>query len=109
MDPITLATLTAAATVLGTECLKGFAGEAGKSVWGKVKKLLGWASDPQPAEIAKGVAERLQADPALGKELLSLLHALPQDHASAALVGHIDANKVQVVGGDVNISGDFRF
>ena len=46
MEPLTLATLTAAVTVLATEVGKGAAAEAGKSAWGKIKSLFKWSAEP---------------------------------------------------------------
>jgi len=97
MDPITLATVTAAATTLGTECLKGMASESGKDLWGRIKSLFGWKEDPALPEIADKIARRLEADATLSKELIALLQSRPSETASQ-LVGHIVAEKVIVIG-----------
>ena len=108
MEPITLATLTAAVTVLATECAKGFAGEAGKSLWSQVKSLLGWGqAEPPPAELADRVARQLQKDPAAAKQLVELLQQTPEAGDASTLVGHIDAEKV-VVAGKIEVQGDFK-
>jgi hypothetical protein len=41
IDPVTLATITSAVTVLGNEYLKGVGSEAGKTIWIAVKLLFG--------------------------------------------------------------------
>ena len=53
IDPITLASVTAAVSVLGNEFLKGMVTEAGKRAWTGIKALFGWTSDPAPAEIPR--------------------------------------------------------
>lgn len=45
MEPLTLATLTGAVTVLASEVGKGIASEAGKSAWGRIKSLFNWSAD----------------------------------------------------------------
>lgn len=51
MEPLTLATLTAAVTVLALEVGKGAAAEAGKSASGKIKSLIRWSPDPGVADL----------------------------------------------------------
>lgn len=95
MDPITLATVTAALTTLATECGKNAASEAGKDLWDQVKSLFGWKAEPPPSELAPDIARRLQADDALLKRVVGLLQERPAGTASA-LVGSIQAGKVVV-------------
>ena len=51
MEPLTLATLTSAVTVLALEVGKGPAAEAGKSAWGKIKSLFRWSAEPAEADL----------------------------------------------------------
>ena len=95
-DPIALASITSAVAVLATEYLKGVATDAGKSTWLGIKSLLGWASDPAPAEIPEKVANALTASPETADKLLALLKA---EHIGAAssLVGKIEASGGKIV------------
>lgn len=95
MDPITLATVTAAVTVLGSEFAKGALSEAGKDTWAKIKALFRWKRDPQPTQLAPAVAQRLQGDQELAKQIVTLLQQQPTGTPSS-LVGSIDAEKVVV-------------
>jgi hypothetical protein len=98
IDPTALATITASATVLGTEYLKGVATEAGKATWQGVKSLFGWSADPAPAEIAEKVASTLTCSPELTEKLVALLKN-GNAGDSSAIVGNI-----QVSGGKVVIA-----
>jgi hypothetical protein len=94
MDPVALAAVTSAVTVLGTKVAEGAASEAGKSLWGRVKELLGWKGEPPSAEIATRAAEHLQNHP---EDAPTIIQLLQQDKGSVGmLVGHIDAEKVVV-------------
>lgn len=95
-DPITMATITAAVSVLGNECLKGIASEAGKDTWQKVKSLFGWESEPKMFEIANQVATKLQASPELAQQVWELLKSNKEAGAAATMVGKIQAEKVVV-------------
>ena len=66
MDPVTLATITSAVTVLATECAKKAAAEAGKDLWAKIKSLLKWNDEPPIATVPERIARELQSDPSLG-------------------------------------------
>lgn len=108
MDPITLATVTSAVTMLATEAAKSAAGEAGKALWEKVKRRLGFASEPKPADLPVEIALKLSGDTAAAKDILKLISG-DKSSRSAALVGRIDAEKVVVqyiekVEGGVHIS-----
>jgi hypothetical protein len=94
-DPVTLATVTAAVTTLGLECAKSVASEAGKSIWGKVKSLFGWASDPAPDKLAHEAAEKMAAQPDLLEQVVALLKA-EGGGTAGQLVGRIKAKKVVV-------------
>jgi hypothetical protein len=91
MDPIVLSSLTAAVSVIANEYLKGIASDAGKSTWAGIKKLLGWSSDPAPAEIPQKVAEAAVASPELAEKLLALLKT-NQTGTATALVGNLTVN-----------------
>ena|SRR6185436_15917838 len=96
IDPTTLATVTAAVSVLGTEFTKGLAGEAGKNTWGQIKRLFGWNSEPQPSDLAGEVAKKLQESPDLASKVVKLLQENQGVGSASQLVGKIDAEKVVV-------------
>ena len=96
IDPLVLASITSAVAVLGNEFLKNVASEAGKATWTRVKSLLGWTSDPAPAEIPQKVTEAITASPDTAQKLVELLKS-NQGSASAALVDKIDAAGGKVV------------
>jgi hypothetical protein len=106
MDPITLATITASLTVLGTEVAKGAANEAGKNLWGKVKQVLGFTTNPPEKELARSVAEKLtQLPDDILKDLLGQIKE--SDTTSGLLVGQIEAESV-VVANRIDIQGGFH-
>lgn len=96
IDPVALASITAAVSVLGNEYLKGFASEAGKGTWSGVKALFGWTSDPAPAEIPEKVATALTASPDIAEKLLELLKS-SQTGTATAMVGKLEVNGGKVV------------
>lgn len=99
IDPVALSTLAAGISLIGEECLKGLAGEAGKSAWAGIKDLLGWKLDPVPAEISDKASDALRASPEIADRLLELLKASKVQSATQ-LVGEINASghaKVLVV------------
>jgi hypothetical protein len=98
MDPISLASLTAAVSVLGNELLKGMATEAGKSAWTGIKTLFEWTSDPVPAEIPEKVAAALTTSPDIAEKLLELLKSNQTGTATAMVAG------LEVHGGKVIIA-----
>lgn len=91
MDPIVLSSLTAAVSVIGNEYLKGIASDAAKSTWAGIKSLLGWSSDPAPADIPQKIAEATTASPELVEKLLALLKA-NQTGTATALVSNLTVN-----------------
>jgi hypothetical protein len=93
IDSDVLAQITAAVGVLGNDFLKGAASDAAKIAWSRVKVLLGWTSDPAPAEISAKAASALteSTDPDLTAKLLELLRSDRTGRASA-LVGNIVVN-----------------
>ena len=108
MDPIALATITSALTLIATEVAKGTASEAGKALWTQIKSMLGLAQEPSSANLAPEIAGRLAVDSKLAKKIVELLQAHPDsDRRASALVEKIDAEKV-IVAREFNISGDFR-
>ncbi len=110
MDPITLATVTSAVTLLATECGKGLASEAGKATWSKIRSLLGWQDEPTEKtekEFAPAVARRLEKDEVVVRQIVALLQEQPAVGTASALVGSIQADKV-VVAETLNVSGDFN-
>jgi hypothetical protein len=97
IEPIALATITSAVSVLGTEYLKGVATEAGKTTWNKLKSVLGWKSDPAPEDIPHSVATSLENSPELATKILELLNANKAAGIASNMVGKIDAEKVIVI------------
>ena len=95
MEPLTLATLTAAVTVLASEVGKGAASEAGKSAWGRIKSLFRWSAEPAEADLSAAIAKALEANEALARQVVEILQAQSTGTASK-LVGRIDAEKVVV-------------
>jgi hypothetical protein len=99
LDPVALSSLTAAVSVLANESLKGIASEIGKTAWARIKGLLGWASDPAPAEIPDKIAKAVATSPEIAEKLLELLKS-NQTGTATALVGTL-----QVSGGKVVVAG----
>jgi hypothetical protein len=107
MDPVILATVTSAITLVATEVTKGAASEAGKALWTKIKGMFGWSTDPSPPDLAADIARKLANDAELTKKIVELLKAQPEnDQRASSLVRNIDAEKV-VVAGKIEVSGDF--
>jgi len=95
MEPVILATLTSAVTVLASEVGKGIASEACKSAWGKIKSLFNWSAEPKEAELSAEIAKALQANEALAQQIVKLLQSQSTGTASK-LVETINAEKVVV-------------
>jgi hypothetical protein len=95
-DPITIATITAAVSVLGNEYLKGIASDAAKSTWQSIKSLFGWKADPEPSSMAADAAEKLCASPELVEKILQLLNDAGAIGTAGAMVGRINAKNVIV-------------
>lgn len=108
IDPITLATISSAVSVLGNEFLKGVAGEAGKTTWAKIKALLDWQSDPKVEEIPHAVATALTQSPQLAEEIVKLLKSAETGGASA-MVGSIHAEGGKVVVAQNITTSTFQF
>ena len=89
MDPIVLATATAALTVLGTETAKGMASQAGKDIWSKVKGLLGWTKEPAAPELPKAIATKLSSDEALLAQIVKLLSEAKAPDSSVQMAGSL--------------------
>ena len=96
MDPVTIATVTAALTTLAAECGKGMVSEAGKDAWTKIKSWFGWKSEPEPAQLKEAIEQRLQQDDQLIVQVLTLLQQQQLGTAST-MVGKIDAKNVAVM------------
>jgi hypothetical protein len=108
MDPITLATISSAVSVLAMECAKGIASATGKDLWGKIKSLFGWQTEPPPSELAESIASELQKDPKRAAQILTLLKQTANTGSfSAPLVSKIDAKKV-IVADKIDIHGNLN-
>src|SRR5689334_17543138 len=105
MDPVTLATITSAVSILGWEVAKGAANEAGKAVWRNVTSTLGLSPDQKLEDIAPVVAGILESDEARATEIVRLLQQSGATTFGASLVHNIDAEKVIVAG---SITGDIH-
>jgi hypothetical protein len=77
IDPVVLSSVTAAVSTISAEYFKGFASEAAKSSWSRVKTLLGMTADPTPEEIPQKVERALAASPQIAADLLHLLQNNP--------------------------------
>jgi len=97
LDPVTIAILTSAVSVLGSEYTKGVASEAGKSTWSGVKSIFSWAKDPAPADIPEQVATALLDSPQLAHGLWELLKNNQGAGISASMVGKIEGEKIIVI------------
>jgi hypothetical protein len=95
VEPLTLATLTAAVTVLASEVGKGIASEAGKTAWSRIKALFKWSADPAETDLSTAIAKTLEANQALARQVVEILQGQSTGTAST-LVGRIDAEKVIV-------------
>jgi hypothetical protein len=104
MDPITLATLTAAVSHLAAKVIEGVADDAGADLWGRIKARFRWESDPPLSDLAPSVAAELAKSEELARDVIQLLQ---ERQETANLVGNIDAEKV-VVAQTLNVSGDFH-
>jgi hypothetical protein len=89
MDPVTLATVTAALTLLSTECAKGVASEAGKDLWSRARGLLGWTKEPDAQELPKAIATQLNTDQALMGQVIALLQEAKGAASSVQMVGSL--------------------
>ncbi len=108
MDPVVLATVTSATTLIATEVAKGAAGEAGKALWSQIKGMFGWREDPSPPDLALEIARRLAKDADLTKAIVELLKTRREASPEASsLVQSISADNV-VVAQTINVGGDFR-
>ena len=105
MDPISLATITSAATNLGLEAITDTAGEAVKELWATVKEKLDWREEPDSSELASRIAEKLHKDEELSRELVKLLQDQKESPYSSALVKNINADKVTLAD-TINIQAD---
>ncbi|HVT10722.1 MAG TPA: hypothetical protein VHE55_00520 [Fimbriimonadaceae bacterium] len=97
LDPLTLASVSSALTLLSSEVAKGIAGDAGKDAWKKIKSLFGWHEEPQLAAIPEMTAKALEASPELANEVKTILSA-GNVGSAGQLVGTIHAEKVVVIG-----------
>ncbi len=107
MDPVTLATITSAITIVGTECAKGVASSAGKDLWSRIRSLLHFQKEPEVAELPTSIATALLRDEEAAKKIVQLLQCSSKDEFAASLVSRIDAEKVIVVQ-NMKIDGDFN-
>ncbi len=92
MDPITLATVTSALTVLATEATKATASEAGKELWAKVKSLFCWKTEPARSDLAPSIAIRLNNDSDIAARVVALLRESNLNDGTTLAVGTLVTN-----------------
>ncbi|RYZ10573.1 MAG: hypothetical protein EOO70_10315 [Myxococcaceae bacterium] len=95
MNPIALATVTSAVTLLATEAAKAVATQAAKDAWERVKAHLGFDAEPSAPEVPALTATALQERPELLPELQRIV-AESGSQAAGQLVGTVNAEKVVV-------------
>ena len=89
MDSISLATVTALLTRLGSECTEGRASEADKSVWARIKGLFGLAEEPDPQDLPKTIAMTLNNDQKLLSRLVKLLSEAKGTDPTIQMIGSL--------------------
>ena len=85
-------TAVAAIAAVALEATKETATHVTKAAWGKLKSVLGWTTDPAPADV-KALAEKtLAAAPALAKQVQQIINDYRQQVGSVNVgtVGSID-------------------
>lgn len=98
VDPTVVTTIISAVRLLMKSAASGAASEAGKAVWQRVQKILGWDETfGGSTEVESKVRAAIRDDPEIAR---SLTIALQQNEREpwGQLVGHIDAQKVVVAG-----------
>lgn len=109
MDPILVATVTAAVTVLAREVGKAAIGASVHQLWQRIAHAFSWKEQPKESDLAPEVAKRLLADAALTARIAAILkESGPDAKVVGALVARIDAQKV-VVADSIVVHGDFKF
>jgi hypothetical protein len=122
----------AAATLLATKVGEGFAGEAGKSAWGGMKRLselvrskfagdsaataaldrleAGPPDEPRIRAAAEALCDHAEGDEAFRAELEGLLAAVEQDRSTAQALTQIAGNaRVGKVATFGDVHGDVSF
>lgn len=108
MDPVILATITSALTLIATEAAKGAANEAGIALWARIKSMMGWVQEPRLPDVAPEIARKLLTDSELATKILELLQSHPEGSRQAStLVQSIDAEKV-IRAEKFEVKGDFH-
>lgn len=73
MDSFILSTAISTATLLGSEVLKGTAGNVGEDLWAKIKTTLGMKSDPKLDDLRQAVSDCVAGSEETAVLLLQLL------------------------------------
>ena len=73
MDPFTAAAV-AAITTVALDATKETATQITKAAWGKLKGVLGWTTEPAPADVAALAEKTLAANPALATQVQQIVN-----------------------------------
>src|SRR5262245_36041901 len=75
MEPITLATVTTAATTLALDAAKDAASDVAKQAWEKIKGWLGWTKTPPTEDLAGAIASALAKNTDAAESIIAELKA----------------------------------
>ena len=110
MDPLTTAALIVvsknAITTIAAAAMKADASAIARATWEKVKKLVGWDSDPKPADVPALAEAILRARPQLAQEVETIYQEF-QQQAGGISVEQIRAKNVVL--GNNNFQGPVNF
>jgi len=106
MDDFTTAAVTAIAAV-ALEATKETATQVAKATWGKIKGVLGWTTEPAPADVKALAEQTLAANPALTTQVQQILNDYRQQVGGVS-VGTITA-KTAITGEHNEFHGPTTF
>jgi hypothetical protein len=88
MDPITIATVTAAATVIGVSVLRGTAPDADKAAWDELQEVFGWDKQPTTDDLSATIAYQLINEEDVAGQVVYIIKT-NADKNTARLLGGI--------------------
>lgn len=101
MDPVTLASVTAALTALASKVSEGVASKAGEDLWKEAKKLFHWETqEPKLSDLQAAIQSQLSINEDLAQEIISLLKCAPAqviDQSQFVLAGTYIVHNYSVV------------